>query len=287
MFRSLRWYGILLLLAGICILAGMQHRNGQAPVQAVTPAAPVPPGTEAVVPTESDPPPVTEPVTEAAAVPAAPAAGAEPEAAVPEPEDASLPQISAQKSAEITAKMDAVSAVCSDLIGWLYVAESAIDYPVVQGTDNQYYLHHAPDGRENRMGSIFLDAQCAGDFSDKQNILYGHNMQRGMFGDIRALKAQAQFDHYRYGWLFTQESVYRIEFYALVIVSAGDALYVVPADGSAWQDAVRENSLYFREEAAGSPEDCRIALSTCASDFENARALWVGKLQPVPDGSAF
>ncbi len=280
MFRTLRFWGILLLLAGVCLLAGMRRRNVQPPVQAVIPAAPVQSGIEADAPTECGSPQVTAVVPEDTAVPVSPAAEC-----VPEPEDASLPQIPAQKIAEIMAKMDTVSAVCSDVRGWLYVAETGIDHPVVQGTDNQYYLHHAPDGSQNRLGSIFLDAQCAGDFSDKQNILYGHNMQRGMFGEIRTLKERSNFEHYRYGWLFTGEGIFRIDFYALVIVSAYDALYEIPADGSAWQDAVRKNSLHFRE-IGWSPEECMIALSTCASDFENARALWVGKLTPVSDAAA-
>lgn len=203
------------------------------------------------------------------------ASAAEKEASEP---DASMPEISDRKIRDITDKLREASQYSTDLIGWIYLADSDIDYPIVQGTDNQYYLHHAPDGRENALGTIFLSYQCAKDFSDRQNILYGHNMQSGMFGDIRHFKDPGQFSKHRYGWLFTMDSLYRIDFYALAIVSAYDEIYDVPAaDSAAWQASLRANSLYYNEPQQS--DDCAvIALSTCASDFENARALFTGQL---------
>ena len=96
--------------------------------------------------------------------------------------DASVPYISESKMRELNRKMEEVSKYSTDLVGWIYIADSDIDYPVVQGTDNQYYLHRTPDGRRNDLGTIFLDCKCSSDFSDSQNILFGHNMQYGMFG---------------------------------------------------------------------------------------------------------
>lgn len=203
----------------------------------------------------------------------------------PEP-DASVPEISDRKIKEITGKLKEVSRYSDDLIGWIYIADSDIDYPVVQGTDNQYYLHHTPDGRQSNLGTIFLSCRCASDLSDSQNILYGHNMQYGMFGDIRKFKDKEQFDRHRYGWLFTKDSLYRIDFYALAVVSAYDDMYNVPADSVEWQESLRANSLYFTEPDLGDG-DSVIALSTCASDFDDARALFTGKLIWIDEMSTF
>ena len=194
----------------------------------------------------------------------------------PEP-DASVPEISDRKIKEITGKLKEVSRYSDDLIGWIYIADSDIDYPVVQGTDNQYYLHHAPDGSENILGTIFLSYQCAPDFSDNLNILYGHNMQSGMFGDIRRFKEQDEFASHRYGWLLTKEVLFRIDFYALAVISAYDELYDIPADSAAWQEALRARSMHYTETepAADLPV---LALSTCAVDFGDARALFTGRL---------
>lgn len=191
--------------------------------------------------------------------------------------DASVPFISDNQVNEIIQKLHAASLRSDDLIGWIYVADSDIDYPIVQGTDNQFYLHHAPDKSENELGSIFLSYQCPSDFSGALNILYGHNMQTGMFGDIRRFKEREQFDKHRYGWLFTTDNLYRIDFYTLSIVSAYDAIYDIPSERSVWQNSLTENSMYSTEMDLND-QDSVVALSTCAADFEDARALFVGKL---------
>ena len=195
--------------------------------------------------------------------------------------DASVPYISESKLRDLKRKMEEVSKYSSDLVGWLYIADSDIDYPVVQGTDNQYYLHHTPDGRRSDLGTIFLDCKCSRDFSDSQNILFGHNMQYGMFGDIRSYKDQAKFESHRYGWLLTQECLYRIDFYALAVVSAFHKAYDIPTNNAEWLSYIRDNSLHYTETEY-SDNDRFIALSTCASDFENARTLFTGKLVPMP-----
>ena len=191
--------------------------------------------------------------------------------------DASVPFITEQKVNEITEKMQKAARYSSDLIGWIYIADSDIDYPIVQGTDDQYYLQHAPDGSNNHAGSIFLSYRCAADFSDALNILYGHDMQSGMFGYIRNLRQREEFDKHRYGWLFTKEELYRIDFYALSVVSAYDALYDIPADNNQWQETLKANSIYCTEPELNS-EDSVLALSTCTYDYENARIVFTGKL---------
>ena len=191
--------------------------------------------------------------------------------------DASVPFITEQKIIEITNKMQEVSLYSTDLIGWIYIADSDIDYPVVKSRDNQYYLYHSPDGRENRAGSIFLSYHCSPDLSDALNIVYGHDMQYGMFTEIREFRQREQFDKHRYGWLFTKEDLYLIDFFALSIVSAYDEIYDFPSDRSKWQECLKANSVNYIEPEL-KDDDSVVVLSTCAYDFENARALFAGKL---------
>ncbi|SEK96253.1 sortase B [Ruminococcus albus] len=177
----------------------------------------------------------------------------------------------------IREKLKQLSKECPDLIGWLYVEDSNIDYPIVQGNDNQYYLHHGADGLENEHGAIFLDKICRADFSDDQSILYGHNMGDTMFGDIRKFRDPAEFEKHRSGRLITMTASYRIEFFALAIVSAFDTVYDVPAPKTQWVDIIRSNSICLADTEL-TDEDRYIALSTCSFDYENARFLFVGKL---------
>lgn len=193
--------------------------------------------------------------------------------------NATMSWLPAEKITEIQEKLEVLSELSEDLTGWIYIADTDIDYPVVKGEDNQFYLNHAPDRKQNWMGSIFLDRQCSRDFSGKRSILYGHNFQQGMFGVLRSFKERQNYDAHPYGWLFTTDAVYRIEFFSLVIVPADDQVYLNPADSTAWQNAIEKHSLYCTGEIPQPEEQC-IGLSTCASDFEDARELLIGRMLP-------
>ena len=195
------------------------------------------------------------------------------------PVQTSAEKLDTERSYEekIREKLKQMSKDCPDIIGWIYVENSDIDYPVVQGKDNQYYLHHAADGSENMVGTIFLDKISSADFSDPQSILYGHNMEYGMFGDIRKFREPGEFERHRNGRLITMTDSFNIEFFALSIVSAFDMVYDVPAENAKWVDIIRENSICLADTEL-TDEDRYIALSTCSFDYENARFLFVGKL---------
>lgn len=82
-----------------------------------------------------------------------------------------------------------------DVVGWLRLADSPMDYPVVQGRNNAYYLDHLLDGTPNAAGSIMMDQANSPDFSDQVTILHGHHMASGaMFG---SLEEYAREDYYR------------------------------------------------------------------------------------------
>lgn len=80
-------------------------------------------------------------------------------------------------------------------VGWLSCAGTNIDYPVMQASDNDYYLRRLPSGEWNMSGSLFLDYQCAADFSDGLSVIYGHNMNDGsMFASLQNYDMQAWYD---------------------------------------------------------------------------------------------
>lgn len=169
----------------------------------------------------------------------------------------------------------------ADYTGWLYVPDSAMDYPVMQGTDNFYYLSHSPDGQESQIGSIMLDYRNQRSYADPVHILYGHNLSYGMFGDLRSFKEQAEFDSHKYGWLATPDTLFRIDFFALAVVSGYDSLYDIPCTQEDWLAKIRKSAMYDAVPEIV-PEDSLIALSTCTvGEPEQARALFVGRLVPM------
>lgn len=72
-----------------------------------------------------------------------------------------------------------------DVLGWIMIPDSKLSYPLLQGEDNDYYLHHTWGYEESSAGSIFLEHLVSGDLSDYNTIVYGHRMRdRSMFGNL-------------------------------------------------------------------------------------------------------
>ena len=63
-----------------------------------------------------------------------------------------------------------------DVVGWIFCEGTAINYPIVRGDDDSFYLTHNYKGDHSSAGSIMMGTTCAADFSDRNILLYGHNM---------------------------------------------------------------------------------------------------------------
>ena len=71
------------------------------------------------------------------------------------------------------------------LIGWVKIDDTNIDYPVMQTSDNEYYLTHNLNQENDRNGSIFMDKDCDVLKPSTNYIIYGHHMKSGnMFGKL-------------------------------------------------------------------------------------------------------
>ena len=68
-------------------------------------------------------------------------------------------------------------AVNRDIVGWIYIEDTVVNYPILQGEDNFYYLDKTYEKKYLASGSIFLDAVNQQDFTDSHSIIYGHNMR--------------------------------------------------------------------------------------------------------------
>lgn len=105
---------------------------------------------------------------------------------------------------------------------------SPINYPVVQGDDNEEYLHKAFDGSTGwlaSVGTIFLDSANAADFSDQNSALYGHHMNDGsMFASLSNWQNNDEFNAHRDIYLLTPQGNYRLKTFAMVKTTGDDAL---------------------------------------------------------------
>lgn len=109
-----------------------------------------------------------------------------------------------------------------DIIAWIRIPNTNIDYPVLWNGDNEYYLHHDIDGNESVYGSIFLDMDDKPDFSSKHNIFYGHNMKnKSMFQNIIKFKDRDFFEKNRDIYIYTPDREYHLRTMAALYTDAG------------------------------------------------------------------
>lgn len=136
--------------------------------------------------------------------------------------------IAAAPLEEFTVDWDALKAINPDTVGWIYIPGTVVNYPIVQTTDDVKYLTHDFKGSEGwiaTFGAIFLSAENASDFSDPNNIIYGHHLNDGsMFACLADFGDAAQFEEHRTVYVLTPEGNYQLNTFSLVHVDADDPL---------------------------------------------------------------
>lgn len=182
----------------------------------------------------------------------------------------------------ISVDFTALKEINPDIVGWIYGPDTGISYPVVQGSDNEYYLHHLLDGTYNKNGTIFVDVQNSPGFADQNTILYGHHMKNGtMFAALEQYREQEYYEQHPVFYLLTPEGNYQLDIFSACVISANDEVYQTQFDE---EDSFR---LWINRQAARSDvistvsvgeADRVITLSTCAYDFEDARYVVLARL---------
>ncbi len=184
----------------------------------------------------------------------------------------------------ITVDFAELQTVNPDVVGWIYSEGTVINYPVVQGTDNSYYLKHLIDGTYNSDGSIFVDCENRPDFSDGNTVVYGHNMKDGMmFAELLNYTDQSYYEAHPVIWLLTPQQNYQVVLYAGYTTDGTSDTYTIFESPGAAMWSYTEQMLQrsdFVSESLPNPEDRQVVLSTCAYSRENARYVVHGVLRP-------
>lgn len=163
-----------------------------------------------------------------------------------------------------------LKSINSDVIGWIQLPGTKINYPIVQGSDNDYYLNHTVYGEENSGGAIFMDAAIQDGFDDKNAIIYGHNLKSGaMFSRLNRYARKSFWNANRYIYITTPTGmdVYEV-FSAYQTMADADIYYYGFSEDQYYQDYLNRIMSYsiFHAGVSVGVEDTIITLSTCAND---------------------
>lgn len=182
----------------------------------------------------------------------------------------------------------ALKKVNPDVQGWLYQKGTVINYPVVQGTDNDTYLHTRFDKQWSGGGTLFVDCRMEKDFRGFNSIIYGHHMKDGsMFRSIRGYtKEDGYYDKHKTLELATPHGNYHLVVFSAFITKATDEdtykMTYDEAEKQAYIDRAWERSELpiTRDSVDVTKNDRLVTLSTCAYDYEEARYIVMCKMVP-------
>ena len=211
-----------------------------------------------------------------------------------------------------------LQAINPDVLGWLTIYDTNIDYPLVKGEDNEFYLNHSPNLEVQSSGSLFLDYRNNKDFSDFNTIIFGHHMSHHeMFGDLDLFLDEDFWNEHEYGNLIYDSQNHGLQFIAMLQCEAHDwTIYKPAVEGEEarvkYINHIYETAKYVRgietdmlremqEEQAKNkdsnviatrtspvtPDDHLILLSTCSADITNGRFILVAKLLDHPVENPF
>lgn len=175
-----------------------------------------------------------------------------------------------------------LSYINEDYRGWITIENTNIDYPILQGEDNDYYLSRDINKEYLKSGSIFLDYRN-NNFDDKNTVIYGHSMRNGtMFGQLKYFKESGALDENKYIYILSPEGkTLKYEIFSVYTSDINDN-YIETSFNSdeeykEFLDKICEKSL-FPVNIDISTEDKILTLSTCSYEYENARTVIHGKL---------
>lgn len=196
---------------------------------------------------------------------------------------------SAQIKPPIEVDFDKLKSVNEDVVGWIYVdALPDISYPIVKGKDNQTYLHQTYEKNYNFAGTIFVDYENSGDFSDCNTLVYGHNMKNGsMFGHLKKFREDDKlYKQDKYFWILTAERNYRYEIitaYTTGVNSDTYTLFKGPGEEfEKYLETIKGYSEIQTDDTDLTIKDRIVTLSTCTGN-ESTRFVVQGKRVDAED----
>lgn len=208
-------------------------------------------------------------------------------AATPSPEEVEAAQRA--RFADLLAQND-------EVVGWVTVPGTNIDYPVLQTDNNQFYLRHDLDKQYNVRGLPFLDYECDAK-NGRHLIIYGHNMGDDETDRFTNLQEYRDPDYYTSHPTIQLDTLYESQVYKIVAVFAVTARTSDPdyfayniyinfesdEEEQAYLDEVAQRAFYTTGDYV-QPNEKLLSLSTCIYTMPDARIVVMAR--PLREGES-
>ena len=173
--------------------------------------------------------------------------------------------------------LDALREVNPLVVGWIRIPDTQIDYPIVQGEDNEFYLKHDWKGERNSVGAIFMDHASSPSLVDYNTLIYGHNMNDGsMFAQLRQYCSSQFFETRRHVYLLTDTGCFRYDIFSSYLAGVDSPTYGLSFQQRSTREEFLRSALDSSVIDAGIEPGIRdriLTLSTCSNSGQTTR--WV------------
>ena len=195
-----------------------------------------------------------------------------------------------EESGRLNIDWEALLAQNDDVVGWIYCPGTVINYPVVQGEDNDYYLEFLINGEWNAKGTPFVDAFCPSPFNDYLTIVYGHRMKDGsMFASLLNYFSDTKyFGEHPTLELYTPSGNYDMEIVSGAKVDSRDGSVYTFGDKTPEQRQEYANMVMAANRIMGFDKDVTldgserlVMLSTCTPESDDMRFVIWCRLIPM------
>ena len=169
-----------------------------------------------------------------------------------------------------------------DYRGWIKIDNTNINYPILQGQDNEEYLYKDINNEYIVSGSIFMNYLNNG-FDDQNTVLFGHNMKNGtMFANLKKYKEEDFFYNNNYIEIELSNGQYlKYKVFSVYITDINDnytkTSFEDKDEYKEFLERIKNKSIY-KSDISVNENDKIITLSTCSYEFDDARLVVTGKL---------
>ena len=166
-----------------------------------------------------------------------------------------------------------------DIVAWLYIPGTKINYPIVKTRSNSFYLNHDIYGKYSKYGSIFFDERLYDNpFDSKNIIIYGHNMGHWtnlMFSTLLKYEDNSYFNKHRHVYFYTEKENLKLDIVSVRVVnSTSDAynIYFEKGELKKWLNSACNKSIIPIKQREYNSKQV-VTISTCTYDGNNRFVL--------------
>ena len=214
--------------------------------------------------------------------------------------DASIEVRESDKKQEVVpvsmVDFDKLEAINPDIIAWINIPGTGIDYPIAQHpTNDEYYLKHGMNGMSSSHGCPYIELSDSGKFIEFNTVVYGHNMKDGsMFAGIHDFEKKSFFDKHRDVKVYTKEHTFTYKTFGAVMYGDAHIPYFYndefESDRTAFLKSLSTDSVpdrsYLANDIHVTEDDCILTLSTCDAVLRDNRLLLLAVLTEIDGQSA-